>query len=80
MMNYINAMIIMAQLKIRRFFSKEDGAVDIVAIVILVGVAVALAIIFRNALGKLVKDLMSGITDDASKVAGTIEGIDTFGE
>lgn len=68
MMNYINAMIIMAQLKIRGFFSKEEGAVDIVAIVVLIGIAVLLAIVFKDALGKLITNLLDGIGTSASKV------------
>lgn len=46
---------------IKGLFRKEDGAVDIVAVVILVAVAVALAIIFKDTISGVVEDLLDSI-------------------
>lgn len=43
--------------KVKAFFSKEDGAVDIVAIVLLVAIAVGVAILFRNEILTFVKKI-----------------------
>ena len=43
--------------KVKAFFSKEDGAVDIVAIVILVAIAIGVAILFRNKILELVEKI-----------------------
>ena len=61
-------------LQIRRDILKEErGAVDIVAIVILIGIAVALALFFKDQIAELMDGLFtqisgatSGITDPVS--------------
>ena len=66
MLNYIRALMIMAELKIREFFSNERGEVNIVAIVVLIGIAVLLAIIFRGAIENLLKSLFGTIENNAT--------------
>lgn len=54
-------------LQVREEFLKEErGAVDIVAIVVMIGIAVALAVVFRESIGKLLTDLFKSIGDSAS--------------
>ena len=55
-----------AAAKIHRFVYDEKGEVNIVAIVILIGIAVALAIIFRGAIENLIKSLLGQITGSAN--------------
>ena len=55
----------MARMKLRTFFNDEKGAVDIVAIVVLIGVAVLLAIIFKDAIGGLIESLLDSIKKNA---------------
>lgn len=64
MMMYLN----IAKLKAEDFFKDENGAVDIVAIVVLMGIVVLVAIIFRKQLTDLVKHLFETITGSADKV------------
>jgi len=45
----------------------EEGAVDIVAIVVLIGIVVLLAIIFRDKLSELIKNLFDTISGNAEK-------------
>ncbi len=66
MMNYINSMILKAESKIRDFVSKENGEVNIVAIVVLIGIAVILAIAFRGAISNLLNTLFDTIEDNAT--------------
>lgn len=46
---------------------EEKGAVDIVAIVVLIGIAVVLAVTFREQIGNLLDTLFAGISQNASK-------------
>ena len=66
MMNYVRAMMLKASTKVREFCSKESGEVNIVAIVVLIGIAVLLAIIFRGAIENLLKSLFGTIENNAT--------------
>ena len=55
-----------AQNKFREFFSKENGEVNIVTIVVLIGIAVLLAIIFRGAISNLLNTLFGTIENNAT--------------
>lgn len=54
--------------KLKNFFESEKGAVDIIAIVVMIGIVVLVAIVFRTQLEKLVNDLFTTITGKATKV------------
>lgn len=54
--------------KVVKLFTNEEGAVDIVAIVVLIGVAVLLAIVFKDQIGNLVSTLLEQIGGKASNV------------
>ena len=56
--------------KLKAKASEEVGAVDIVAIVVVIGVAVLLAIIFKDALSGLIESLFGTITDKAQDLVG----------
>lgn len=66
MMKHIRSAMFKAEYKIREFFSKENGEVNIVAIVVLIGIAVLLAIIFRDAIENLLKTLFGTIENNAT--------------
>ncbi len=53
------------QAKLGKFVSDEKGEVNIVAIVILIGIAVVLAIIFKDAILGLINTLLDQITNNA---------------
>ena len=46
-------------------FKDENGAVDLIAIVVLIGIVVVLAIIFRDAIKSLITDLLNKIRNNA---------------
>ncbi len=70
MMNYVNFLMFKTKCKIREFFSKENGEVNIVAIVVLIGIAVLLAILFRGAIENLLKTLFGTIENNAENAIG----------
>lgn len=59
-------MAIAAQCKVRDFVKKENGDVNIVSIVVLIGIAVLLAIIFRKAIANLINSLFNTIGNNAN--------------
>lgn len=69
MMMYLN----IAKLKAEDFFKDENGAVDIVAIVVLMGIVVLVALVFKNKLSRLVTDLFTTITGNATKAVNPAE-------
>ena len=55
-----------ARLKVKDFFKDESGAVDIVAIVVLMGIVVLVALEFKKQLTNLVTNLFATITGKAT--------------
>jgi len=64
----LTVMSMVARQKVESFFKKEDGAVDIVAIVVLIGIVVIIAVVFRKAIANLINSLFNGISNNANKV------------
>ncbi len=64
----INMAAIRLKVFIDSFLHQERGAVDIVAIVILIAVAVVLAIAFKKGMGKVITDLMTQVAEKARGV------------
>lgn len=57
--------------KLKAKASEEVGAVDIVAIVVVIGIAVLLAIVFKDALGELITSLFETIKGNSQNVVNT---------
>ena len=55
-----------AKMKLRDLFTDEKGEVNIVAIVILIGIAVILALIFKDHIKALLETLFGTITKKAT--------------
>lgn len=51
--------------KYDEFAKNEKGEVSIVAMVVLIGIAVVLAIVFRDAISNLIKTMLNTITNNA---------------
>ncbi len=66
MLNMLNMCLLSIKLKLHAFCTKEDGDVNIVSIVVLIGIAVLLAIVFKDAIGELINDLLETITGNAT--------------
>lgn len=70
-MSKIYKMKAIAGAKLYNFLHNEKGAVDIVAIVVLIGIAVLLAIIFKDAISDLIKGLIAKIKSNADATVTT---------
>lgn len=51
--------------KVGRFLRDEKGEVNIIAIIVILAIALALAVIFRNQIVKLFDQIWDGIWEDA---------------
>lgn len=65
-MGNLTMMKMWLQAKLGKFVKDEKGEVNIVAMVILIGIAVVLAIIFKNAIGGLINSLLNQIKGNAN--------------
>lgn len=52
--------------KLKNFFESEKGAVDIIAIVVMIGIVVLVALVFKDQLAQLINDLFKDIGGQAS--------------
>lgn len=67
----LNSLLIMLRSMIDRFLYDEEGEVNIVATVVLIGIAVVLAIIFRDAIAGLLNSMLETIKGNANNaIAG----------
>lgn len=64
-MMQLNMWMQMAKIKLNEFCKKEDGDVNVVSIVVLIGIAVLLAIIFKDAISDLLESLFGTIETNA---------------
>lgn len=64
-MSYLLTLKAVAGAKLYSFFHDEKGEVNIVATVVLIGIAVVLAIVFKNAISNLIKSLLNTIGNKA---------------
>lgn len=63
----IKAMVYWQMFK-NRFFEEERGDVNVVSIVVLIGIAVLLAVLFKDQIGKLLQNLFNQISKSANDV------------
>jgi ABC-type Mn2+/Zn2+ transport system permease subunit len=65
MLKAIIVLAAFAKARLREFLTKEDGEVNIVAIVVLIGIAIVLAILFRNQITGLLNSLFGQVNESA---------------
>ncbi|MGN0431287.1 MAG: Flp1 family type IVb pilin [Lachnospiraceae bacterium] len=70
MMMALRTMALCARCKFMDFVSDEKGEVNIVTIVVLIGIAVALALIFKEQITGLLETLFATIEDQAVEAVG----------
>lgn len=68
-MNLLNTILMNMSMKARNFFADEEGDVNIVSIVVLIGIAVILAIAFKDAIIGVLESLFDGITGSTGDLA-----------
>ena len=67
MLMMANAIYFNLKAKVQKLFQKENGDVNVVAIVVLIGVAVVLALIFKDEISKLLRSLIKTISGKAQE-------------
>ena len=72
MMNVLMSVLLTAQYKARRFFKKEDGEVNIIAIIVLIGIAILLALIFKDRIAELINNLFDTINQNAENAVNYV--------
>ena len=70
MFHMLDNLLFMAKYRLNAFLRDEAGDVNIVSIVVLIGIAVLLAVIFKDAISKLIKTLLDTITNNAKNAVG----------
>lgn len=68
MLNVVDRMYIAAQAKWNKFRKEERGDVNIVSIVVLCGIVIALAIVFRDQLAKVIDHVLQTVQGRADSV------------
>lgn len=66
----INNIYFKTKMTLHKFFKDEQGDVNVVSIVVLIGVAVLLAIIFKDAITTLIESMLGTITENAQNAVG----------
>lgn len=57
--------------KVSNFMSDERGDVNVVSIVVLIGIAIILAVVFKDGIKKILNSLISAIGKNANKAIST---------
>ena len=66
MLQTLDSLWFMAKYKMHAFLTDENGDVNIVSMVVLIGIAVLLAIVFRDAIKSLITNLLATISNNAT--------------
>lgn len=66
MRNLMDSAVIAAKFKMNEFLTREDGDVNVVSIVVLIGVAVTLALVFKDTAKKILDELLNAIKGNAT--------------
>lgn len=70
MSSIMNGLYLKLSLLLQDFMADEDGEVNIVTIVVLIGIAVLLAILFRKQIENLLNSLFETINGSATNAVG----------
>lgn len=68
MMVYVNSFLLKAKLAAKKLFTDERGDVNVVSIVVLIAVAVMLAILLKDQISTLIRNLITSITGKANSI------------
>lgn len=68
MLMFMQQAAFMAKMRLRAFMTKENGEVNIIAMVILIAIAFLLAVLFRKQIGIVIDKLFSAINGNIDNV------------
>lgn len=70
MLNSLNMFLLVLKAQVMGFLTNEEGDTNIVSMVVLIGIAVLLAIVFKGAIGELIEGLLETISQNAKDAVG----------
>lgn len=76
MLSMMNLYLLPLKVQVKKFFTNEEGDTNIVSMVVLIGIAVLLAIVFKDAIATLIDDLL---TDIGTKADGAVNNAPVSG-
>ena len=56
MFDFLNRLYIVLSMQVNNFLEEEKGAVDLITIVVLIGIAIVLAVVFRDKMKEILMD------------------------
>ena len=71
MYQHLNYLSLYLRIRMKQFLTDEKGEVNIVAIVVLIGIAMLLALVFKRQIGQLLTDLLGNIKKSATNAVTT---------
>jgi hypothetical protein len=57
-------------MQVNNFLEEEKGAVDLITIVVLIGIAIVLAVVFRDKMKEILNTLLGNIQSSATSAIG----------
>lgn len=70
MFDFLNRLYIVLSMQVNNFLEEEKGAVDLITIVVLIGIAIVLAVVFRDKMKEILNTLLGNIQSSATSAMG----------
>lgn len=70
MFDFLNRLYIVLSMQVNNFLEEEKGAVDLITIVVLIGIAIVLAVVFRDKMKEILNTLLGNIQSSATSAIG----------
>ena len=67
---FLNRLYIVLSMQVNNFLEEEKGAVDLITIVVLIGIAIVLAVVFRDKMKEILNTLLGNIQSSATSAIG----------
>ena len=70
MFDFLNRLYIVLSMQVNNFLEEEKGAVDLITIVVLIGIAIVLAVVFRDKMKEILNTILGNIQSSATSAIG----------
>lgn len=67
MFDFLNRLYIVLAMQLNDLLEEEKGAVDLITIVVLIGIAIVLAVVFRDKMKDILNTLLGNISNSATQ-------------
>lgn len=73
--NFLIAKYVEAKMKMDSFLKNEKGEANIIAVILVLAIVIALVVIFRKSITKMVNDIWAEISGNIGDATGGTEGM-----